>query len=160
MTKHRSDRFLTDYHGRSRLARTASGSKGLFTCYYLSAQVSLLPQENEAYRRSAAFSGPIEDVGPMEESFIGGFRTQPPSSPHPPPLPPKDYTYHAPQHQHHQSTISTSQLAHLSAVERSQTLRVARMEPHLQVYSPHSAYSIYLIFAVYVWSSSKVGPTF
>ncbi|KIM49433.1 hypothetical protein M413DRAFT_438618 [Hebeloma cylindrosporum] len=89
-------------------------------------------KENEAYRRSAAFSGPVEDVGPMDESFIGGFRNQPPPSPLPPPLPPKDFPHYAVPQQHHQSTISTSQLAHMSAVERSQTLRVARMEPHLQ----------------------------
>jgi len=71
----------------------------------------------------------------MDESFIGGFRTQPPSFAGPPPLPPKDFIYNAP-HKHIQSTISTSQLTHMSAVERSQTLRVARMEPHLQVFFP------------------------
>lgn len=94
----------------------------------------------------------------MDERFIGGFHTQPPSSPLPPPLPPKDYVYHAPQHQYqqqpHQSTISTSQLAQMSAVERSQTLRIARMDPHLQVCSPYTAYSICLISVVHVRSSS------
>ncbi|KAF5386786.1 hypothetical protein D9615_001876 [Tricholomella constricta] len=53
-------------------------------------------------------------------------------------------SYHAPQPGYHgqqpsnhslhptQSTVTSSQLTHLSAVERSQTLRVARMNPHLQ----------------------------
>ena len=103
-------------------------------------------QEDELYRQSAAnfphYAPPVEDVAPMEESFIGGFRhQQQPSSPRPPPLPPKDYP---PYHQHGAQvssslpvpgppTISTSQLTHMSAIERSKTQRVARMDPHLQV---------------------------
>ncbi|GLB35393.1 hypothetical protein LshimejAT787_0209580 [Lyophyllum shimeji] len=102
-----------------------------------------------------------EDISPMHENFIGGFhvgqpqRSRPPS-PLPPPPPPKDHiqpgyhpqqpSYHAPQPNYisqsagyqytiphpTQPTITSNQLTHLSAVERSQTLRVARMHPHLQ----------------------------
>jgi len=81
----------------------------------------------------------------MNESFIGGFHHQHPPSPRPPALPPKDFPYSL-HHQHAnvphslQPTISPSQLTHLTAVERSQTLRVARMEPHLQVFSPRFVY--------------------
>ncbi|KAF8911126.1 hypothetical protein CPB84DRAFT_1672473 [Gymnopilus junonius] len=70
----------------------------------------------------------------MEESFIGGFRHQlPPPSPRPPAVPPKDLPHHLYQSSRpSQSTISTAQLTQLTAVERSQVLRVARMDPHLQ----------------------------
>ncbi|KDR81789.1 hypothetical protein GALMADRAFT_239986 [Galerina marginata CBS 339.88] len=96
-------------------------------------------KENEAYNREYRNSGyhvPVEELGPMDESFIGGFKTQPPPSPRPPVPPPKDFP--APvnaqlyQTQNSRSTISTAQLAHMSAVERSQILRVVRMDPHLQ----------------------------
>ncbi|KAJ3487415.1 hypothetical protein NLJ89_g11716 [Agrocybe chaxingu] len=96
-------------------------------------------KENEAYlreyRNSAAAGHALahDDVGPMEESFIGGYRHHPPPSPLPPALPPKDFPYtHPPHPQPSQTTISTSRLTHMTAVERSQTLRVARMDPHLQ----------------------------
>ena len=111
------------------------------------------PQENEAYTREyrrSAVHVPVEDVAPMDEAFIGGFKNIRAPSPLPPALPPKDYPYapsrhdhrlhHAPQpaQQHQPATsapgvVSPSQLAHMSAVERSQALRVPRMDPHLQV---------------------------
>ncbi|KAF8061567.1 hypothetical protein FPV67DRAFT_1563868 [Lyophyllum atratum] len=63
----------------------------------------------------------------------------PPPSPLPPALPPKDEVYTQPgYHYPTQSTITSSQLTHLSAVERSQTLRVARMYPHLQAHTTPS----------------------
>lgn len=78
-----------------------------------------------------------QEISPMREDFIGGFHVnQPPRSSRPPALPPKDSIYTQPGYhvqQPSQSTITSSQLSHMSAVERSQTLRVARMEPHLQV---------------------------
>jgi hypothetical protein len=81
----------------------------------------------------------------MDESFIGGFRHQHPPSPRPPALPPKDFPYSLhPQNafmpQPPRPAISTSQLTHMTAVERSQTLRVVRMEPHLQVFSSRCVY--------------------
>ncbi|RDB24282.1 hypothetical protein Hypma_008733 [Hypsizygus marmoreus] len=77
-----------------------------------------------------------EDLSPMHEEFIGGFHVnQRPPSPLPPALPPKDFPYTQPSYhvqQPTQSTITSSQLSHMTAIERSQTLRVARMNPHLQ----------------------------
>lgn len=92
----------------------------------------------------------------MQEDFIGGFH---PGSNAPPP-PPKDHLHnrlHLPhitsifggedddQHDGNtnawmptypatpkQSTVTPVDLTHMSAVERSQTLKVARMNPHLQ----------------------------
>lgn len=95
----------------------------------------------------------------MQEDFIGGFH--PGSGPAPPPPPPKDYHHirlpripniftgsqdrlqdgadgvingwiptYPPTPK--QSTVSPTELTHMSAVERSQTLKVARMNPHLQ----------------------------
>ncbi|KAF8894700.1 hypothetical protein BD779DRAFT_1502479 [Infundibulicybe gibba] len=80
---------------------------------------------------------PVEQVGPMDEKFIGGFHNRTPGTPPPPILPPKDYVYqqsggHVPVST--QSSISSAQLTQYSAVERSQILRVARMKPHLQVF--------------------------
>lgn len=104
---------------------------------------------------------PVEQLAPMDQEFIGGFMA-PPNSPYsqgevsPPPIPPrpppKDKIYPPtpsngghPERQpswsetQYASSMSsegapypTYQLAHLSAVERSQNLRVARMNPHLQ----------------------------
>lgn len=103
------------------------------------------------------YPGPVETVGPMDESFIGGFK-QPPPSPRPPTVPPKEHHYfngaHMPQAAHYtpstQSsslTVSTSQLSGMSAVERSQVLRIARMEPHLQVCWFHSKSLFQLIIS-------------
>ncbi|KAI0071818.1 hypothetical protein K474DRAFT_1712149 [Panus rudis PR-1116 ss-1] len=95
---------------------------------------------------------PVEpEVAPLDQGFIGGFA---PPSPGPPPLPPKDdgsyygaNGYHnAPGHAPNYSQASladtinsrnsvlyaTRHLARLSAVERSQNLRIQRMNPHLQ----------------------------
>jgi hypothetical protein len=85
-------------------------------------------QESALYRNL-----PIENVAPIGESYIGGL---PFSSP--PPLPPKDHLYTSSNYdklesQPSQSTISTSRLTHMTAVERSKALRVARTEPYLQV---------------------------
>jgi hypothetical protein len=71
---------------------------------------------------------PTENVAPMGESYMGG----------PPPLPPKDHlcdpaNYVGLESQPSPSTISTSRLTHMTAVERSKALRVARTEPYLQV---------------------------
>jgi hypothetical protein len=66
----------------------------------------------------------------MDENFIGGFFPQArPVSPAPP-LPPKD---HPQQDGEPHPSVSPHDLAHRSAVERSRFLRVARMDPHLQV---------------------------
>ena len=59
-------------------------------------------------------------------------------SPVPPVPPPKDYPYTPKNHdqlqpQPSESTIYPSQLTHMTAIERSEALRVARMEPYLQV---------------------------
>ncbi|KAA1471319.1 hypothetical protein DENSPDRAFT_837285 [Dentipellis sp. KUC8613] len=102
---------------------------------------------------------PVEQVLPLEENFVGGFRPVAPS-PGPPPLPEKDdmgiphslrphgkripsgYSYQtqSPVRDNEGSqpsaasvaSYSTSQLAQMSAVERSQNLKVARMNPPLQ----------------------------
>ncbi|KJA20267.1 hypothetical protein HYPSUDRAFT_68674 [Hypholoma sublateritium FD-334 SS-4] len=67
----------------------------------------------------------------MDETFIGGFKHTPRApSPLPPALPPKDYPY-APARLP-PAPPTSGQLAHMSPVERSQALRVPRMEPHLQ----------------------------
>ena len=78
------------------------------------------------------------DIGPMQENFIGGLRIQaPPRSPRPPELPPKDKRYQPrPNYDGLPSPITPTDLAHMTAVERSQMLRIARMEPHLQVGHP------------------------
>ncbi|KAK7014992.1 C-CAP/cofactor C-like domain-containing protein [Favolaschia claudopus] len=99
--------------------------------------------ESEYY---AAGHAPVELINPMDESFIGGFhphirpsesfaRSRPatPTTPGPPP-PPKDAQY-ARGYQFGSVTrdsVTSSNLTAMSAVERSQFLRVPRMEPHLQ----------------------------
>ncbi|KAG6874079.1 hypothetical protein C0995_006936 [Termitomyces sp. Mi166 len=66
------------------------------------------------------------------------FQTQQPPHLEPQPgLPPPQHPGYQYQPGYHyqpgaQSTITPSQLTHLSAVERSQALRIARMNPHLQ----------------------------
>ncbi|KAF9533418.1 hypothetical protein CPB83DRAFT_845226 [Crepidotus variabilis] len=89
------------------------------------------------------YPGPVETIAPMDESFIGGFKQAPPS-PRPPTVPPKEHHYfhgsgtmpqavhYTPSTQSSSLTVSTSQLTAMTAVERSQVLRIARMEPHLQ----------------------------
>jgi hypothetical protein len=81
---------------------------------------------------------PAEQILPLDEQFIGGFHPSTPAQHgqhglhptgrvdgHPPPSPrPSEGTA--------ETSTRTSQLTHLSAVERSQALRVARMQPHLQ----------------------------
>lgn len=72
----------------------------------------------------------------MDETFIGGFSIGRAPSPAPPALPPKDDMYNRPGYHigsRIHPSISSSQLTSMSAVERSKTLRIARMEPHLQV---------------------------
>jgi hypothetical protein len=83
---------------------------------------------------------PVAQIMPMNDVFVGGFDTR-----MPPPLPPKDYVQQSQQNGRPRQTsqmsvppISTetstsSKLTHLSAVERSQAFRIARMEPHLQL---------------------------
>ena len=93
----------------------------------------------------------------MGESYLGG----------PPPLPPKDHLYNPPNYdglesQLSQSSISTSRLTHMTAVERSKALRVARTEPYLQV-SPllvHRIVAHIAYFKVYVRTFIEVGLWF
>lgn len=97
---------------------------------------------------------PVEQVGPLAEPFVGGFR--PPPSPAPsaapslvPPTPPaKDDRYQPSyydnagpswsQSSHEQPPAqeaylyATQQLANMTAIERSNNLRVAHMTPILQ----------------------------
>ncbi|KAG6841682.1 hypothetical protein C0991_008320 [Blastosporella zonata] len=78
---------------------------------------------------------PPKDEVYIEPGYEPGYhrlqiQTQPPYHAPPPDIsgqPTPDYHYR-PQ----QSTITSAQLTQLSAVERSRTLRVARMNPHLQ----------------------------
>ncbi|KAL1947332.1 hypothetical protein VTO73DRAFT_14293 [Trametes versicolor] len=116
-------------------------------------------QKDEA-RWSAPFRGPdgrfqpVEEIGPMAEPFVGGFNVPPPSpnpSIAPPPPPPKDPSWLKPgvripsganaswsEISRTESTASgapnslNSMFANMSAVERSNNLRVARMNPYLQ----------------------------
>ena len=101
---------------------------------------------------------PLEEIGPMDGAFIGGFRMpEPGGSPftsRPPPTPPpKDdlgqyYSVNGqrapdlgtvPQQANQYEARATEplsplhQLAQMSAVERSRNLKVRHMEPYLQV---------------------------
>ncbi|KZT74001.1 hypothetical protein DAEQUDRAFT_720843 [Daedalea quercina L-15889] len=101
---------------------------------------------------------PVEDIGPIGGPFIGGFRPpespgSPFASPPPPTPPPKDDAGHyfgvnghrAPsfgtvqsQASQYEAGVSEPQsplryLARMSAVERSRNLKVAHMEPYLQL---------------------------
>ena len=84
----------------------------------------------------------------MNEAFPGGFKPLKPDKFGPPPAPPRDYVQkyvqsqdtngHSKQHPvppqiSAKASASSSRLTHRSAVERSQALRMARMEPHLQL---------------------------
>jgi len=88
--------------------------------YSESSLSSLFAQESTRYRS--------ENLG---ESYIGSVPSSPPLPPLPKDTPPPNYDRL--QSQPSQSTISASQLAHMTAVERSEVLRVARTEPYLQV---------------------------
>jgi hypothetical protein len=68
---------------------------------------------------------------PLNESFIGGFHSMP--TPAPPALPPKDYFPRPSRDTDRPSVINPSELKHLSPIERSAALSVARMQPHLQI---------------------------
>ncbi|KAJ6455731.1 hypothetical protein C8R45DRAFT_1187359 [Mycena sanguinolenta] len=77
---------------------------------------------------------PVEVATPIDENFIGGFHPHlRPATPGPPP-PPKDVIYSQGYQfgQTTKSSINSSHLTTMSAVERSQALRIPRMEPHLQ----------------------------
>lgn len=76
----------------------------------------------------------MEEITPMN-GFVGGFI--------PPPPPPKDYKnghVYSPKGAPSQistaasrTSASTSRLAHMSPVERSQAFRMNMMQPHLQL---------------------------
>ncbi|KAJ7582843.1 hypothetical protein C8J56DRAFT_1005754 [Mycena floridula] len=93
--------------------------------------------ESEYYASPQRVDGhflPVEQIYPLDETFIGGFNIRA-SSPAPPALPPKDRIYNQPGSRFMepiQTALSSFQLTQLSAVERSKTLRIARMHPHLQ----------------------------
>ncbi|TRM61810.1 hypothetical protein BD626DRAFT_500604 [Schizophyllum amplum] len=73
---------------------------------------------------------PVEQVTPMDESFIGGFYPHIPAGP---PVPSKDqYRKTSEGDRRTQTSVTSSQMTNMSAVERSKMFRVARMEPHLQ----------------------------
>lgn len=95
-------------------------------------------QESAAYnaprRDQAGHFHPVEEITPMN-GFVGGFI--------PPPPPPKDYKnghVYSPGNAPSQistaasrTSASTSRLAHMSPVERSQAFRMNMMQPHLQL---------------------------
>ncbi|KAJ7109226.1 hypothetical protein C8R44DRAFT_280276 [Mycena epipterygia] len=95
-------------------------------------------RENEYYVPHRGADGnflPVESVAPMDENFIGGFHPHLRPSTPAPPLPPKDAIYTQPGYQFGQTTkssITSSHLTTMSAVERSNALRIPRMNPHLQ----------------------------
>lgn len=115
-------------------------------CHRLTKQRLSLLQENEGFlnpqRGPDGKFLPVEGLTPMDESFIGGFFPQASiraGSPMPPELPPKDdiYKHSAFPSSQTSSTITTGQLTTMTAVERSKILRIARMDPHLQVSASH-----------------------
>lgn len=145
-------------HGRCWLACTTSSSQGKClssqSSHCTTASPSLTQElEQVPVRGPDGHYRPREQpVQPMQEDFIGGFHTGPPPAP-----PPKDHhRLHLPRiasifggeddeprdeqntwlptypETPKQTTVSPMDLAHMSAVERSQTLKVARMNPHLQ----------------------------
>lgn len=127
--------------------------------------LSLFAQESENFESPQRGPDgrylPVEQITPMDESFIGGFHPHIPSrAPSPaPPLPPKDRIQPGfNSSQGSQLTMSSSEMTHLSAIERSKLLRVARMNPHLQVYrtksSPFCAHKT--IILVHGWPSPTV----
>lgn len=88
------------------------------------AEAFLSPQRDV----NGAFT-PVEQANPLDESWIGGFHPSLKAA-EGPPVPHKDarYTHHTPI-----NTISPAELRTKTPQERSAILRVARMEPHLQV---------------------------
>jgi hypothetical protein len=87
-------------------------------------------EENDAYRGPDGHFQPMEQIMPMDESSIGGFRRELSSVSIPPPPPPKDvYSTITPSDG---SSVWSSRLSGMTAVERSKALRTARMDPHLQ----------------------------
>jgi hypothetical protein len=87
---------------------------------------------------------------PLEDQFVEESQPAPPTSPAPPNVPPKDFHYSnqtpqrngelpprptwepTPPRTSQATSVTSSQMSHLTAVERSRILRVARMNPHLQ----------------------------
>ncbi|OBZ75883.1 hypothetical protein A0H81_04778 [Grifola frondosa] len=67
----------------------------------------------------------VEQIGPMAEPFVGGFNL-------PPPHPSAGLDGRISVSTTASRTDTMSQLSNMSAIERSQALRVARMDPHLQ----------------------------
>lgn len=121
----------------------------LFVYFHLTYQ-----QEEELYAlRIPHTQGDEGVVSPMRDNSVGGFHTSRIATPAPLP---KD---HPQRHSSPggQSSITSAQLTHMSAVERSKKLRVARMNPHLQV-------TLFLLLVnltslsstVHGWPSSKV----
>jgi hypothetical protein len=108
-----------------------------------------LAQESAQYegpRRDAnGHYQPVAQIMPMNDLFVGGFDNRMP----PPTPPPKEYIQQYIQSQQNgrprqisqvsgapistKTSASSSKLTHMSAVERSQAFRIARMEPHLQL---------------------------
>ncbi|KDQ59418.1 hypothetical protein JAAARDRAFT_77553 [Jaapia argillacea MUCL 33604] len=112
-------------------------------------------KEDSLYSRIRGPDGrfqPVEQIMPMEERFIGGFN--PPSRPTSPTVqqydqiqmptpsfpsgstrpesPSPSWSAHFQPPEGSARFPEPSQLTHMTAVERSQQLRVARMDPHLQ----------------------------
>lgn len=142
------------------MAREQARTKGPFS--YISYGCSANTNSQDADYFTSPHRGadgrftPVAQVGPMDEQFIGGF--YPSSSPAPPPLPLKDEIYNDPTFRlgvnASQRSISSSQLSQLTAVERSKMLRIARMNPHLQVSKSFHSRALSIIS----FSSSWLGP--
>jgi len=129
---------ISGWHAHRRAKKVKPASKSPIThTHYL--------QED---RLLSARRADTDDIGPMQENFIGGLRIQtPPRSPRPPELPPKDKRYQTqPDYDGLPSPITPTELAHMTAVERSRMLRIARMEPHLQVRHPVSMSNVPFTF--------------
>lgn len=108
------------------------------------------PQESARYdqprRGTDGRYEPVEEIAPMNDNFVGGFDSRLP----PPTPPPKDYVHQYMQAQTNgknqqgyqrpvpsqistkTSASTTSGYTQMSAIERSQAFRVARMNPNLQ----------------------------
>ena len=125
----------------------------LFVYFHLTYQ-----QEEELYAlRIPHTQGDEGVVSPMRDNSVGGFHTSRIASPAP--LPKDHISSHPQRHSSPggQSSITSAQLTHMTAVERSKKLRVARMNPHLQV----TLFVLLVNFAslsstVHGWPSSKV----